>query len=138
VAAVEQWLAGLAPGTVVTVTPVVDLSEHVSVDAYEVPDRLRNQVLESDLCCVFPWCGRPGLFDVDHVEEYVPVDEGAPPGQTNSHSSGRLCRYHHRVKTHPGRHGRWRHRRRRTGTYLRTSPLGRRYAVDTTGTRSLD
>jgi hypothetical protein len=52
--AVEQWLADLAPGSVVKVTPVVDLSERISVDAYEVPDRLRRQVEERDHSCRFP------------------------------------------------------------------------------------
>ncbi|HET6561073.1 MAG TPA: DUF222 domain-containing protein, partial [Marmoricola sp.] len=56
--AVEQWLADLAPGAAVTVTPVVDLAEQISVNTYEAPDRLRNQVDERDDCCKFPWCGR--------------------------------------------------------------------------------
>ncbi len=62
------------------------------------------------------------------------MDEGGPPGQTNSHNSGRLCRFHHRVKTHPGRHGRWRYRRQPAGTYLWTSPQGHVFTVDEHGT----
>ncbi len=57
-ATVEQWLTDLAPGAAVAVTPVVDLTESISVDAYEAPDRLRNQVDERDHGCRFPWCGR--------------------------------------------------------------------------------
>jgi hypothetical protein len=34
VADVERWIAGLRPGAVVQVTPVVDLNQHISVDAY--------------------------------------------------------------------------------------------------------
>ena len=60
-AAVDQWLADLAPGATVTVTPVVDLAEQISVNAYEAPDRLRRQVEERDHDgCRFPWCGRQG------------------------------------------------------------------------------
>ena len=73
---VQRWLAGLAPGAVLTVTPVVDLTEHISVNAYEAPDRLRAQVSERDDCCRFPWCGRRGRYDLDHIMPFVPVDEG--------------------------------------------------------------
>jgi hypothetical protein len=121
----------------VKVTPVVDLTEQISVDAYEVPDRLRNQVAERVPCCVFPWCGRQGRFDLDHIEEYLPPEDGGPPGQTNTANSGRLCRFHHRIKTHPGRHGRWDYTREPDGTLTWVSPLGRRYAVDHNGTTPL-
>ncbi len=100
VAAVEQWLADLAPGARVTITPVVDLTEQISVDAYEVPDRLRAHMAERDLGCRFPWCGRQGRHDLDHIDPYVPTDDGGPPGQTSSANLARLCRFHHRVKTH--------------------------------------
>src|SRR6476659_4342391 len=54
---VRAWCG--VPGTTVTVKPVVDLSEHVHVDQYQVPDRLADQTGERDLTCVFPWCTRP-------------------------------------------------------------------------------
>ena len=136
VAAVEQWLADLAPGAVVKVTPVADLTTHVSVDAYEVPERLRQQVDHRDPVCVFPWCGRRGRFDVDHTESYdfgdPELGTGPPPGQTSTSNTAKLCRFHHRVKTHGG----WRYRRRDTVTVEWTSPLGRTYLVDPTGTRA--
>ena len=128
--AIKQWLATLAPGAVVKVTPVVDLSERISVDAYEIPDRLRRQVEERDHSCRFPWCGRRGGFDVDHIDAFVPRDDGGPPGQTNTHNLARLCRFHHRVKTH----SRWSYVRRRDGVLVWTSPLGRTYTVDESGT----
>lgn len=134
IAAVEQWLADLAPGAVVTVTPVVDLAEQISVDAHEAPDRLRAQVAERDDGCRFPWCGRQGIYDLDHIEPSVPIDHGGPPGQTNTANTARLCRFHHRVKTHPGHHGRWTYRRDGPTQLTWTSPLGRSYTVDEHGT----
>jgi hypothetical protein len=128
--AVEQWLRDLAPGATVKVTPVVDLAQHISVSAYEAPDRLRAQVEERDDCCRFPWCGRTGRYDIDHVEPYLSLDEGGPPGQTNTANTARLCRFHHRVKTHGG----WTYHRVHDTAVLWTSPLGRTYYVDETGT----
>jgi hypothetical protein len=133
-AAVQQWLADLAPGTRVTVTPVVDLTESISVDAYEAPDRLRSQVAERDHGCVFPWCGRQGRHDLDHIVPYLDPDSGGPPGQTSTANLARLCRFHHRVKTHSD----WDYRREPDGSLTWTSPLGRRYTVDHHGTRALD
>ena len=43
-AAVEQWLADVAPGTTLKITPVVDANEHIAVDRYEVPPDLARQV----------------------------------------------------------------------------------------------
>ncbi len=39
--------------------PVIDLADHVHVEAYEVPDRIAEPVALRDLTCVFPWCSRP-------------------------------------------------------------------------------
>lgn len=128
--AVEQWLRDLAPNAVVKLTPVVDLAEHISVDAYEAPDRLRAQIAERDDCCRFPWCGRTGRHDLDHIEPYEPPDGGGPPGQTSTANIARLCRFHHRVKTHGG----WTYSRLHDTGLLWTSPLGRTYYVDETGT----
>ena len=122
----------LAPGARITLTPVVDLTEHLSVDAYEIPDRLRTQVTERDTCCGFPWCGRQGRFDLDHITAYRPPADGGPPAQTNTTNLARLCRFHHRVKTH----GHWTHHRHHNGSLTWTSPLVRRYTVDHTGTVS--
>ena len=128
---VEQWLAELAPGASVTVTPVVDLSEQISVNAYEAPDRLRRQVEERDHNgCRFPWCGRQGRHDDDHIDPYVLMDQGGPPGQTSTENLARLCRFRHRVKTHSD----WDYRREPDGSLTWTSPLGRSYTVDHHGT----
>ena len=90
---VRVWCG--VPGTTVTVKPVVDLTEHLHVDRYEVPDRLAAQAAERDLTCVFPWCTRPAeACDTDHV---IPYAEGGP---TASDNLAPLCRRHHRLKTH--------------------------------------
>ena len=125
---VRQWLADLAPGSAIKLTPVVDLTEHIAVDAYEIPDRLRGQIEARDHGCLFPWCGRQGRYDLDHTESY---DPDGPPGQTNTANLGRLCRFHHRVKTH----SEWSYRRRGPTSVEWTSPHGRVYLVDHTGTR---
>ncbi len=134
-AAVERWLAGLTPGTRIETTRVVDLAEQIAVDAYEHPAALARQVAERDHTCAFPWCGRQGAsYDLDHIDPYVPPDDGGPPGQTSTSNTARLCRYHHRVKTH----GHWRYRRTGPTAVTWTSPQGRTYTVDHTGTHSTD
>ena len=39
---IRTWCAN--PDTEVVVKPVIDLNEHIHVEGYEVPDRLREQV----------------------------------------------------------------------------------------------
>ena len=69
------------PDAQVVVKPVIDLADHVHVDAYEVPDRIAEAVALRDHTCVFPWCTRPARrlrpdqhgCDCDHV---VPHAQG--------------------------------------------------------------
>ena len=75
--------------------------------------------------------GMPGPTDLDHIEAYVPPDEGGPPGQTHPHNLAPLCRRHHRAKTFTG----WHYERARDGTYEWTSPHGHTYTVGPHGTR---
>ena len=90
---VRTWCG--TPGTTITVRPVLDLNEHLSGTAYETPDRLVEQSALVDETCVFPWCTRPARrTDCDHV---IPHAEG---GTTCSCNIARLCRRHHRLKTH--------------------------------------
>ncbi len=70
------------------IRPIRDLNEHIRVDAYEVPDRLADQVTERDGTCVHPWCTRPARScDKDHCQPY---DRGG----TTSHRDNiaPLCR----------------------------------------------
>ncbi|MBY9074655.1 HNH endonuclease [Nocardioides sp. WL0053] len=121
--------------TDVTITPVLDLGDRASVDAYEVPDRMRETVLLRSPCCPFPWCNNlTRRKDLDHVRPYLPPSAGGPPGQTTPGNLAPLCRRHHRLKTHGG----WSYTQPEPGTYLWRSPHGRRYRVDHTGTAPLD
>ncbi|MDF9717961.1 hypothetical protein INN71_16575 [Nocardioides sp. ChNu-153] len=144
---VRDWCR--TPGTKITVKPVIDLNQHVAVDAYEVPDRIAERVRLDRPTCAFPYCSRPARgLDLNHTQPYR--WETAPgAGQTSTSNLAPLCRGEHRAKTHPSPTGssppgsdppdrRWRYHRDPHGTYLWTSPHGLRYAVDPTGTTPLD
>ncbi len=120
---VKAWCAN--PETHVVVKPVIDLAEHIRVDAYEIPDRLREQTELRDDSCVFPWCTRPArACDCDHVIAYA---EG---GTTCSCDLAPLCRRHHRLKTHST----WTYTVLEPGTYLWSSPHGYQFLRDDEGT----
>ena len=49
---------------------------------------MREHVILRDGHCVFPGCdGDARRCDLDHIDPYVPIDEGGPPGQTNPATS---------------------------------------------------
>jgi hypothetical protein len=126
---VRTWCA--TPGATVTVRPVLDLAEHLSSTAYETPDRLAEQAAHVDGSCVFPWCTRPArTADCDHVIEHA--DDGTG-GSTCSCNIARLCRRHHRLKTHTG----WHYDVLERASYLWTSPHGLRFLRDRDGTRDV-
>ncbi len=107
--------------THLTVLPVRDLADHHHVEAYEVPDRLREQTVLLHHTCVYPWCSRPAEdCDCDHTVPYGP--EGAD-GRTCSCNVAPLCRHHHLLKTHTP----WSYVRIDETTFLWTDPYGHRY-----------
>ena len=121
---VREWLH--TPLTQVVIKPVIDLTQHLHVDQYEVPDRLADQAAERDLTCVFPWCSRPAKdCDDDHV---IPYSAGGP---TASDNLAPLCRRHHRLKTH---HSGWSYTVLEPGAYLWSSPHGYQFLRDHRGT----
>ncbi len=130
---IREWCGH--PDAVVTVKPVIDLDDHVAVDAYEIPDRIKEAVALRDHACVFPWCTRPARTlqpdghpcDCDHIEPWR--DDGGGR-QTCSCSLAPLCRTHHRLKTHSA----WRYTTLDPGTYLWSSPHGYQYLRDHHGT----
>src|SRR4029453_16852473 len=90
------------PDAQITVQPVLDLNEHIDVEAYEIRGRLREQTLLTHPTCVFPWCTRPSRAfreggqdaDCDHITPYHRA------GRSCSGNLAPLCRKHHRAKTH--------------------------------------
>lgn len=103
--------------------PVIDLAGDPHVDAYEIPDRIADQVRWRDPTEVFPYGSRQARgADLDHT---IPYRAGGPPGQTRPSGLGPLGRYTHRAKTH----GRWDRRQPCPDTNEWVSPLGYCYRV---------
>ena len=120
----QSWL--LAAGNVI-IKPVVDHATIAPVDAHDPPARMASAVRSRDATCVYPGCGRAAeACDLDHIEEYVPLDEGGPPGQTHPDGLAPLCRRHHRAKTF----GEFSYRRLPDGSYEWMLPSGRHVTTD--------
>ena len=124
--------------TLITIKPVIDLNTQLSTPAYEIPDRLREQIVLRDRTCVFPWCSRNARScDIDHVIEFDhhAAAGGRPqPGPTATSNLAALCRSHHRLKTHSA----WRYEATAPGVVEWTSPHGHTYRRDRHGTTALD
>ncbi|MFC5728648.1 MULTISPECIES: hypothetical protein [Nocardioides] len=87
----------------VSVKPVIDLNDGVSVNAYEHPAACKERTGLRNLYDVFPHSTSMisrGL-DLDHP---TPYDVHGPPGQTGDRNAAPLTRRHHRAKTHLGYH----------------------------------
>jgi hypothetical protein len=123
-------LAELIGHSPYTVKPVIDLNDAISVDAYEIPDRIRERVKLTHPVELFPFGTQEthGGMDLDHLQPYNPL---GPPGQTNTLNLAPLGRFGHRVKTHA--HG-WTVHRLDHQTLEWTTPHGFRFHVDPTGT----
>ncbi len=121
---IRDWCGN--PDAQVVVKPVIDLADHHHVNAYEVPDRIREQSALINPTCVFPWCTRSARrCDSDHIQPY---DAG---GTTSSDNIAPLCRRHHRLKTHGG----WTLRDAlEAGVLLWTSPHGYTFLRNESGT----
>jgi hypothetical protein len=133
---IKDWCTGSR--TKITIKPVIDLNTELSTPAYEVADRIREQVVLRDRTCVFPWCTRPARgCDLDHVVEYdhdAAAEARPQPGPTATHNLAALCRSHHRLKTFTA----WTYRVVAPGIYDWTSPHGHHYRRDGTGTTRID
>ncbi|RYC02025.1 HNH endonuclease signature motif containing protein [Nocardioides ganghwensis] len=133
---VRSWCADSR--TKVTIKPVIDLNAQLTAQSYDLPDRIREQIILRDRTCVFPSCTRPARgCDIDHITAYDhDADaEGRPqPGPTRSDNLACLCRFHHRLKTHSP----WNYRMVEPGVFEWTSPHGHRYRRDRTGTTALE
>ncbi|CAN5640123.1 hypothetical protein BH10ACT10_BH10ACT10_07900 [soil metagenome] len=115
----RDWLGRFST---VSVRPVLDLARADAVDQHDPPGWMRETVILRDAHCVFPGCGIDARScDLDHIEPYVPPDDGGPPGQTSPANLAALCRRHHRLKTFTA----WRYERLPDGDYRWTDPYGR-------------
>jgi hypothetical protein len=118
----KSWLAD----STVLIQPVLHTDRSDAVDHHDPPRWMTDLVRLRDPVCVFPGCQRRSrACDLDHIDPYVPIELGGPPGQTHPGNLAPLCRHHHRAKTH----GRWRYHCLPDGSYLWTSPTGRRFTV---------
>ncbi len=89
---------------------------------------MRHAAFLAEATCVFPGCTRDSRgCDLDHIDAYVPLEDGGPPGQTRLATLSPLCRTHHRLKTHGG----WTYQRLADNHYLWTTPTGDHLAVHT-------
>jgi hypothetical protein len=123
---VAEWCR-LPDTAKVTVKPVIDLNTRHAVDGYQPTDRIAEHVRLRDRTCVFPHCQRPArACDLDHLDPYLPLDQGGPPGQTSTENLACLCRLHHRMKTHSG----WTYSMVEPGTFLWRSPHGHTWLRD--------
>ncbi|TCM50464.1 DUF222 domain-containing protein [Kribbella sp. VKM Ac-2568] len=118
----------------IVVKPVIDLNDKLSVDAYEIPRRIRERVKLTHPVeqFVFGAAETTDSVDLDHI---APFDFNAtgPPGQTGTDNLTPLRRYSHRVKTHGG----WRVHRLDDGALEWTTKHGFKFRVDHTGTHPL-
>jgi hypothetical protein len=127
---IADQLADLIGHGPYTVKPVIDLNDAISVDAYEIPDRIRERIKLTHPVELFPYGTQETHhgMDLDHLQPYNPL---GPPGQTNTTNLAPLGRYAHRVKTHaPG----WTVHRIDHQTLEWTTPHGFVFHVTPTGT----
>ncbi len=114
----------------VTLRPVVDLAESVSVNAYEHPSAVRERVRLRTPGDVFPHGSTLGALDLDHP---TPYDPHGPPGQTGDHQAAPLSRTGHRAKTFLG----YRLEQIGPSDYVWRTPHGLHRHVGPTGTHDL-
>ena len=116
----RQWLT--QADSKITIRPILDPAATSAVDAYEIPQRLRQAMSIRHPGSVWPFSPATSLtadgrLDLDHTRPYG--DHG-PPGQTSIGNLGPLTRTEHRAKTFGG----WQARQPDLGTYLWRSPEG--------------
>lgn len=117
----------LLGNTQVRLTPVVQPLAKLTVDSYEIPARIRKQVILRDRVEVFPFSARPARNkDLDHTK---PFKEGKPK-QTRANNLGPLARKAHRAKTH----GDWQLHQPAPGIFHWQSPAGHQYRIGPNGT----
>jgi hypothetical protein len=130
----------LRPLHAYVIKPVIDLAHQAPVDAYELPDRLREAVTLMTPTDVFPYASANSRhLDVDHTIAYdttatTTATQPEKHWSTRIGNLGPLGRFHHRIKTH----GRWTVRQPFPGIYLWRDPHGALYLQDHTGTHPVE
>ena len=125
-------LTELLGHTRVTLKPVIDLRDRVSVNRYEHPTRIKERIHLQHPADVFPHASRVSRgLDLDHRAAYRPT---GPPGQTGTPNGQPLGRTGHRAKTHLG----YTCVPLASGGILWRSPHGLHRLVDEHGTTGLD
>lgn len=131
-ATVKAWLGG--KDISVVVRPVAVPGEAVPVDAYEIPQAIREAVRLRNPASAFPWSSSTSrTMQLDHNIAYRAMADGGPPGQTNVNNLGFAAGGEHNLKTHSG----WPVRQPAPGVYLWRSPHGWISLVTNTGTHNL-
>ena len=124
-------LKDLTGGAKVLVTRVIDHTDSVPVDAYEVPEAMREQLALAQPVEVAPYGTRNARgCDMDHS---VPFRPGGA-GQTRPDNLGPLSRTVHRARTHGG----YRLSQDVPGVWTWQTPRGQRFRVTNHGTIRLD
>ena len=73
----RQWLADT--GCSVTVRPVLDPADTAPIDAYEIPQWMRDAVRLRNLADVFPYgSATTATMDLDHTLPWIPLNRGGP------------------------------------------------------------
>lgn len=115
----------------VTVKPVLDLANHLSVNCYEHPEAIKERIHLIRPVDAFPHASLTSRkVDLDHP---VPYDPLGPPGQTSTRTSQPLGRRGHRAKTHLG----YTATPVGTGATLWRTPHGLPRLVDAAGTHRI-
>jgi len=124
-------VGAITKGSKVRLTPVIHCGDAgAPVDSYEIPDRIRRQVIAANPYDVFPWASTPSRnLDLDHTIPYKPG--GA--GQTRTDNLGPLSRKAHRIKTHCD----WKLTQPELDIYIWESAAGQKIQVDHTGTHPI-
>jgi len=124
-------LADLLKGAQVKAARAVHIGgAGIGVDSYEIPDRIRREVVWRDRYDRFPWSSiEAGHLDLDHTEPYRP----GGTGQTRPGNLAPLSRRAHRVKTVAG----WQLEQPHPGRVIWTTGAGQIVEVDNTGTHRL-
>lgn len=115
----------------ITVRPVLDVDRVPSVDAYEIPQQVRDAVRLRQVASVFPYSAATGgRMDLDHTDPYR---WDGTPGQTGPPNLGPLTRGEHNAKTH----GLWTVTSPHPGVFLWRAPHGHWFLSTNHGTQHL-